>query len=39
LEIGPTSIVERVLRSRLREILVFEKTDDAAFLVVDPPAP
>jgi predicted nuclease of predicted toxin-antitoxin system len=31
-----TAVVERVLRGRLPEIQVFEKTADAAFLVVDP---
>jgi predicted nuclease of predicted toxin-antitoxin system len=32
-----TAMVERVLRSRLPEIELFEKGQDAAFLVVDPP--
>jgi predicted nuclease of predicted toxin-antitoxin system len=31
-----TAVVERVLRGRLQEIELFEKSD-AAFLVVDPP--
>jgi predicted nuclease of predicted toxin-antitoxin system len=32
-----TAVVERVLRARLPEIQSFEKSEDAAFLVVDPP--
>jgi predicted nuclease of predicted toxin-antitoxin system len=32
-----TAMVERVLRSRLLEIELFEKSQDAAFLIVDPP--
>jgi predicted nuclease of predicted toxin-antitoxin system len=32
-----TAVVERVLRIRLPDIELFEKTKDAAFLVVDPP--
>ena len=32
-----TAVVERVLRGRLPEIELFEKSPDGAFLVVDPP--
>jgi predicted nuclease of predicted toxin-antitoxin system len=34
----PTMVVERVLRGRLPEIELFERSEDAAFLVVDPPS-
>jgi predicted nuclease of predicted toxin-antitoxin system len=34
-----TAVVESVPRSRLPAIEVFEKTADAALLVVDPPSP
>jgi predicted nuclease of predicted toxin-antitoxin system len=33
-----TSLVERVLRARLPDIELFKNTQDAAFLVVDPPS-
>ncbi len=32
-----TSVVERLLRGRFPDIEFFEKSQDAAFLVVDPP--
>ena len=32
-----TAVVERVLRGRLPDIELFERSEDAAFLVVDPP--
>ena len=34
-----TEVVESVLRARLSDIEFFEKSADAAFLVVDPPPP
>jgi hypothetical protein len=32
-------VVERVLRFRLPQIELFDKSEDATFLVVDPPPP
>jgi predicted nuclease of predicted toxin-antitoxin system len=34
-----TVVVERVLRFRLPQIELFDKSEDATFLVVDPPPP
>ena len=34
----PTTIIERVLRVHLSEIETFEKSEDAAFLIIDGPA-
>jgi len=33
----PTTIIERTLRGHLAEIHLFEKSEDAAFLIVDGP--